>query len=159
MPRNVIVITNATVELGPTAAATVFTCQVSQAALTPTANTVDVPATFCAPASQAAAASSWALDLVLLQDWGDVASASMFLFDNDAQVVDFKVDGIGISGSPMQATGQCTVVAGAFGGEAGIPLEATVSLPILGKPVIAAGTLVTAAAEADTDQAATYQPA
>jgi hypothetical protein len=134
--------------------------------VTPTANNVDVPATFCVGASQTASPSSFSLDLTLLQDWGAVDSASQYLFDHDAEVVDFTLEGISVTGATVTVTGQVTVVAGALGGEAGTPLTADVSLPILGKPTIVTTPPVaadTAAADAEledeTEDAPTYQPA
>lgn len=168
MPRHVITIDNATVEFGPTGTAVDFSCQVNSAALTPTANNVDVPATFCTGASQTAAPSSFALDLTFLQDWGEVGSVSQYLYDHDAESgVEFHVEGINTAtGTPIACDGTCTIVAGQYGGEAGTPLQATVSLPCDGKPVIGPATAAaTADEEADdevpTDETEpnTFQPA
>jgi hypothetical protein len=159
MPRQVITVTAATLTLGPTATSTDFSCQVNVGTITPTANNVDVPATFCAGASQTAAPSSFALDLTILQDWGAVKSVSQYLFDHDAEVVDFELEGIGVTGSTVTVTGQVTVVAGALGGEAGTPLTADVSLPILGKPTVVATPPTVTAAEAEDAEPNTFQPA
>lgn len=166
MPRHVITIDNATVEFGPTATVVDFSCQVNSAALTPSPNNVDVPATFCVGASQTAAPSSFALDLTYLQDWGETASVSQYLYDNDAsQGVAFHVEGINTAtGTPVACDGTCTIVAGQYGGEAGTPLQATVSLPVDGKPTIEPATGATNAAdEGETvegdETPNTFQPA
>lgn len=160
MPRSVIVITDATLELGPTATAVDFSCQVNSATITPTANTVDVPATFCVGASQTASPSSFQLDLVLLQDWGAVGSTLQYLYDHDAERATFHLEGIAVEGAAVEVDGDLTIVAGAHGGEAGVVLTAEVSLPILGKPTIVPTPPVTQAAEAPADEEAnTFQPA
>jgi len=163
MPRSTIVIDNAILKLGPTATAVDFSCQVNSAALTPTPNSVDVPATFCVGKSTTAAPSSFALDLTYLQDWGDAASVSQYLYDNDGQQgVDFEMSGIATTGNTVTVTGVCTIVAGDYGGEAGTPLQATVSLPCDGKPTITA-TAGLAARSGDSggesDDVNVFQPA
>jgi hypothetical protein len=159
MPRQTIVIEDAVVDftLTPPGTPVDYSCQVISAAITPTPNAVDIPATFCAPASQTAAGSSFTLDLTFLQDWGATDSLSQFLYDNDATAgVAFTVSGIAVaSGTAVEAAGVCTIVAAAYGGEAGTPLQATASLPIDGKPTIGPGA-ATLAAESDER---TYQTA
>lgn len=155
MPRESIVITDATLTLGATGTETDFSCQVNTAALVPTANTVDVPATFCATTSQTASGSSWALTTTVLQDWGAVDSVSQFLFDHDAERMAFHMEGIAVTGATVEVDGELTVQAGQHGGEAGVVLTADVSMPILGKPTIVA----TPPVAADTQGANVYQPA
>ena len=114
-----------------------YSCSVTEARIAASANTVDVPATFCSPASQTAAGSSFTLELNGLQDWGrtdEEQSFSEFMFVNDATIVAFALflDGEVVP----KAQGLVTAIAGDFGGVAGEPLTFTGSLPILGKPEI-----------------------
>ena len=114
-----------------------YSCSVTEARIAASANTVDVPATFCSPASQTAAASSFSLEMNGLQDWGrtdTVDSLSEYLFVNDATIVAVALF---LAGEVVpKAQGLVTVVAGDFGGVAGEPLTFTGSFPFLGKPEI-----------------------
>lgn len=122
-----------------------FSCQVTSAQITSTSNTstVQVPATFCAPASERAVpvASGFALNLDFLQDWKiDTAanpgavSLSEYLFKNDATEVCFALFLKG-NENPV-AGGKVIAQAGAFGGAPGQPLTSSVTLNIQGYPVI-----------------------
>ena len=144
MARAFITITNAKVKFGdaPTGdepidpgALTDYGCQVTSAVITATANNVDVPATYCEPASQVSVGSSFALDVEGLQDWGVATpSFSEWLFANDgtrkafALYLEGEVD--------PRATGIVSVAAGDFGGPAGEILTWSGSFPILGYPTI-----------------------
>jgi hypothetical protein len=144
MARNVLTITNAEVRLGQCpsgigvldpATLTDYSCQITEARITASANTISVPATFCAPASDTAGQSSYALELNGLQDWGSADSLSEYLFANDSKQICFAlyIDG---SKDP-RASGKVTAIAGDFGGPAGTdPLTFSSTLPILGKPTI-----------------------
>lgn len=137
MPQTVLAIVDATLTLKIGAAtASDFSCQVISAALTATSNPQQVPATFCTPAKEVPAPSSWALDVTYLQDWTDPAGLSMYLYENDAAAADFTLT---LSGATEpSAAGTVYLVAGGYGGDAGVPLQATVTLPCADKPVITA---------------------
>src|SRR5262245_50430884 len=93
----VIMITNAKLMLGDTAGdvnppgtgtGKAFECQVTSAAINANPNLQTVPATFCAPESQAPAATGWELAVTWLQDWtasaaGPAPSLSQYAFTND----------------------------------------------------------------------------
>jgi len=143
MSRVVKIIKNATVAFGdaPTGGAAIdpatltdYGCQVTAATITASANSTDVPATFCEPASSQNVPSSFSLDLEGLQDWGDAESFSEWAFIHDADNAAFALylDG---TADPV-ATGIISVAAGDFGGTAGEPLTFTTSFPIQGYPDI-----------------------
>jgi hypothetical protein len=143
MSRTVKIIKNASVKFGALpvppaeidpALLTDYGCQVTEARVTASANTTDVPATFCEPASTINVPSSFTLELNGLQDWGDADSFSEYLFVNDAEQVAFALflDGE----TEPSASGIVSAAAGDFGGVAGEPLTFTASLPILGYPII-----------------------
>jgi hypothetical protein len=140
MSRTVKIIKNAEVQFGPvvdppaTFVGVDFSCQITEARITASANTTDIDATFCEPASSINVPSSFSLELNGLQDWGDAESFSEYAFINDAEQVMFALflDGT----SDPAATGVCSMAAGDFGGVAGEPLTFSASLPILGYPDI-----------------------
>src|SRR5262245_64455769 len=143
MARVVKIIKNAEVRFGPLptppaaidpATLTDYSCQVTEARITASANSQDVPATFCEPASSINVPSSFTLELNGLQDWGATASFSEFLFLHDAEQMAFAVF-LDDEDDPS-ASGTCSIAAGDFGGVAGEPLTFTASLPILGYPDI-----------------------
>lgn len=168
MSRTVIVITNANLKIAATqgglATAPDFQCQISSAAVNANANTQTVPATFCAGESQAPGQTGWELALTWLQDWTlvdvpvgppPVLGLSKYAFDNDTKLVWFSLS-VNTMTTPV-CTGQAYVVAGSFGGDAGVPLTASAVWPLLAKPTITAatGTLLAAegeAAEESTDE-------
>jgi hypothetical protein len=143
MSRVVKIISNAKVKFGPAptggaaidpAALTDYSCQVTKAAITASANATDVPATFCEPASSINVPSSFSLDLEGLQDWGEAESFSEYTFAHDAEQVAFALY-LADEDDPA-ATGIASLAAGDFGGTAGEPLTFTTSFPILGYPDI-----------------------
>lgn len=118
-----------------------FGCQVTSGALnaTPNVTTIDVPATWCEPATSTpnVGVTSYGLDVTFLQDPDVVAGISRFLFEHDTKKAFFflGLDGV----NPPRAIGELRVVAGSFGGEGRTALTATVSLPVEGKPQIEFG--------------------
>jgi len=113
-----------------------FECQVTEAAINAVPNLETVPATFCSPEAQAPAATGYTLAVAWLQDWtapGGGLSGYTFTHDTEQKWFELKLDKDDVS--PV-ATGQVRLVAGAFGGAAGIPLPATAEWPLAGKPDI-----------------------
>jgi len=113
-----------------------FECQVTEASINAVPNLETVPATFCAPESQAPAATGYSLAVAWLQDWtapGGGLSGYAFTHDTEEKWFELKLDKD--DATPI-ATGQVRLVAGAFGGAAGIPLPATSEWPLAGKPDI-----------------------
>ena len=117
-----------------------FCAQTTEATLTPTANTTDVPATLCSPASTRSVLSSWALTFNSLQDWGRTdtdESLSEWLYEHDggeAIAVLYLEDG-----QTVKAVARVSVVAGQYGGPGGETLLSTTSLPVTGTPDIYKG--------------------
>jgi hypothetical protein len=138
MPATVIVITNASLKLAddPTGLTTApdFQCQVNSAAINANANLQTVAATFCSPEAQVPAATGYELALTFLQDWTDATGLSFYLFENDTMEKYFSLS-LDDQTAPL-AEGVLRCVAGAYGGDAGTPLQADVVLPIQGKPTI-----------------------
>lgn len=149
MASTVIVITNASFKLADDAASITtapdFQCQVNSAAINANPNLQTVPATMCGGESQVPAATGYELELTFLQDWTLSAGLSFYLFENDTEEKHFSLS-LNDDTAPI-ATGTLRCVAGAFGGDAGSPLQATVTLPIQGKPTISKPTGTTFAAE------------
>ena len=113
-----------------------FPCQVSSAAINATPNLQDVPATFCAPATQVPAATGWQLAVKWLQDWTDPGGGlSGYAFTNDTVLQYFQLK-LDADATDVVAEGWVRLVAGAFGGDAGVPLPAEATWPIQGKPDI-----------------------
>lgn len=119
------------------AALTAWDCQTVGAVLTANANLQTVPATFCSPESQTPAATGYQLDLTILQDWTDPDGICWFAFDHDTEEVSWELSLDTGEGTPADAFmhGTARVVALGFGGEAGTPLQSTVTWPVIGKPV------------------------
>jgi hypothetical protein len=126
--------------IGPSGDALVsYDCQVVSAACTPADNATDVPATFCAGARSSVARSSWTLDVTLLQDWSaDATSFCWYTIDHETEevvwelVLDTGADPPTLDAVTMHGTAQVTAFP--FGGDAGTPLQATKSWPIVSGP-------------------------
>lgn len=134
-----------------------YDCQVVSAALVANANLQTLPATFCSPEAQVPAATGYQLDLNFLQDWTDPAGISWFSFDNDTAQVAWELTLETDEVVPIDAImhGDARVVAMSFGGDAGTPLQAAVTWPVIGKPAKGAypASLAASAAVDDTVQA------
>ena len=140
MPRSVIVITDGSLKLADSQAGlttgTAFECQVIEAAVNATPNMQTVPATWCAGESQSAGATGWELAVTWLQDWrSPTGGLSGYAYTNDAQAKWFELKLDKDDTTPV-ATGQAYVVAGAFGGAAGVPAQASATWPCLAKPSV-----------------------
>ena len=140
MAQTVIVITNAhvkfaAVEADLTTTAPDYQCQVVEAAINANPNLQTVPATFCSGETQVPGQTGFELALNWLQDWtADGGGLSFFAYTNDAAEMFFSLT-LDTGTEPI-ATGVCRVVAGAFGGAAGTPLQTSATWPIIGKPEI-----------------------
>lgn len=146
---NIINIKNAHVRFADTEAgltsAVDFQCQVNSAAINANPSLQTVPATFCAAESQMPAATGWELVLTWLQDWGAPTAAgppatgsmSQYMFDHDAELHWFQVEPVDVNLADVPAaSGQCWIVAGAYLGDAGTPLQATSNCPLPVKPTL-----------------------
>jgi hypothetical protein len=151
----VIIITNALLKLGDTAAdvgaagtGESFECATTSAAINATPNLQTVPATFCSPASQAPAATGFELAVTWLQDWtAPGGGLSYYAYQNDTLSKYFSLS-LDADSEPL-ATGQVRMVAGAYGGDAGVPLVTTATWPCVNKPDIVVAAPGAAAAQAE----------
>lgn len=126
-----------------------FECQVTNAAVSMTANSINVPATGCEGATTRQGAPTYGLHVEWLQDWGVTDSLSQFLWDNEGADATFE---LAVGASPMPAaSGDCQLVPGNYGGDFTNPLTATADMPVLAKPTIAPGTAA-AAVEAEPSE-------
>jgi len=79
--------------------------------------------------------STWTVDLSFAQDWETTNSLSQYLFNNEGDEVTLTFEPI--SGSSSW-TAQVILVPGAVGGAIDSFAEASVSLPVQGRPVFTA---------------------
>jgi hypothetical protein len=119
----------------------VFSCQVTEASLQPTANVTQdtIPGTFCEPEEQRprVGRTSYTLNMVFLQDPHILNGLSRFLMEFDTQLCWFY---LGFDGDdPPKATGKVRITAGALGGVARTVLTAPVNLPVDGTPMVCFG--------------------
>jgi len=152
----VIVITDGSLKLADDEAGLVsgeeFECQVTEASINAVPNLETVPATFCSPEAQAPAATGYTLAVTWLQDWTDPGGGlSGYAYTNDTELKWFELKLDKDDVTPV-ATGQVRLVAGSFGGAAGIPLPASAEWPCQGKPDITMAAPVVAAAGTDEDE-------
>jgi hypothetical protein len=108
--------------------------QVTSFKVVPSANRSTIPATFGAPAAESFAASSWAVEISYLQDWGKSLSMSEYLHGADGDLLYFRFDPAGTAEPGFQ--GLCYVMAGAYGGPADQNWEDTASWPCPEQPQI-----------------------
>lgn len=149
----VIVITDGTLLLADDEAGLAtgvgYECAVTSAAINATPNLQQVPATFCAPASQVPAATGYELAVTWLQDWtAPGGGLSMYAFTNDTLTKFFSLTLNGAA-EPI-ATGSVRIVAGAFGGDAGVPLSTSTVWPLVNKPEITVPAALPLAAGVET---------
>jgi len=109
--------------------------------------TITVPATYGAGASDDLASTKYALDLEYLQDWGlNATSFAQYLWDNEALTKWFSIEPHGDVDTVAGMKGQCVIPGTDYGGKADETWIATVSCPCVEKPVVVADTAVLAAA-------------
>jgi len=149
-PRTVMNVKDAVVKFADTEAglstATEFQCVTTSAAITTSPNLETIPATGCAPETQAPAASSYSLVLAWLQDWSAPGGGlSGYAWTHDTEKKWFSIAPNNPAGAVV-ATGEAYVVAGPFLGDFGTTLVATgITFPCDSKPEItfpAGGTLM-----------------
>lgn len=154
MPATVITIVNAHLKLADTEAGLTtgvdYQCQVIEASINATPNLVTVPATYCQAESQSAAATGYELALTWLQDWtAPGGGLSGYAYTNDTEEKWFSLSLEDPDTAPPVAKGPVRVVAGAFGGAAGTPLQTSATWPCSSKPVITLPAIAGMAAESD----------
>jgi hypothetical protein len=143
MPRTVLTLNNPLITFADTQAALdaapEFQCQVTQAALIPTANYNTIPSTGCEGASQSPGLTSFALGIAWLQDWTQPGGGlSGYAYDNDTKLKWFRYQ-LSKTDATVKAEGQVYVTAGSYGGVFGDGSPAAndvVSWPCESKPAI-----------------------
>jgi hypothetical protein len=130
-----------------------FNCDLSTAAIEPTAGDEITYSTLCAEGSYSSVGkTTYALHVVAAQRWAADGLAS-FLWDHDGELADFQYqahgDGVTPTADLPGMTGQVRLIAGAYGGEVDTYAEVDVTLPCVSKPQkITAAFPAAAAAEA-----------
>lgn len=153
MSRTVITLVNPKLVIADTQAglttAPAFECQLTSAALVPTANTTAIPATGCAAASNVPGRSSWELQFAWLQDWTAAGGGlSMYSIEHETELVWYRFT-LDNAGSPTTvAEGQAYVAAGQYGGEfGGPPAAASANWPCADTPAFTVPAATLEAAE------------
>ena len=115
------------------------------------ANTVEVPATGCAPKSNVAAASTWAFEIQWIQDWQTAAGGGLsgYMFTQDGNKKWVEITPTSPTLPAFQA--QVTIVAGDVYGPYGTLLVASATCPVEGKPTWTPPVLLAADASADPE--------
>jgi len=124
-----------------------YGCQVTNIMLEPTQNMTTTPGTYCAAPHDTPGASSWALVISFLQDWGNTPSLSEFVFTNDGALCDFEFTSSNPDTVPSMS-GSCFVTATAFGGDPGAAWQVTTQRwPMQEPPTLTASPTTLAARE------------
>lgn len=122
-----------------------WSCQVTTAQMTAAQDTttVDVPATFCAPAQAIPqpASTAFAIAATFLQDPNVSTGLNRYLFEHDTEeaYVYLGLD----EPDPPRLIGRVRLLAGAIGGDARANLTADVELPMTRKPDVEFGDATT----------------
>lgn len=82
-----------------------------------------------------AAKATWVLNLTFAQDWETTGSFSEYLFNNEGQKKTFVIEP---STGGRTVTVEVYIVPGQIGGTVDTAPDATVALPVIGKPVLGA---------------------
>ncbi len=126
------------IKIGTTASPTdQHECSVSNFTITPSANQVNIPGTYCAGPTVLAQQSTFAIQMEWLSDWGANSSLSKLLWDNDGSPLyySFEPDQTTNPGAPT-ATGQLIAIAGTFGGPGDNVWTNSQPMPCVAKPVL-----------------------
>jgi hypothetical protein len=110
---------------------------VSSVALTPSTSTATWKGLSPEAVYNNIGVATWVADLTFAQDWDTADSLSAYLFENEGEEVTLTFQPVsGVSGT---WTATVIVAPGAVGGAVDSFAEATVSLPIQGRPSYSAG--------------------
>jgi len=135
-PKSQAVIHLAATEAG-LAAGTDGSFQITSFMISHSPNSITVPATFGAPASEDLAMSSYSLELEYLQDWGvNASSFAKYLFDFEGATHWFSIEPTGGVDTVMGMKGTCVIPGSDYGGAADETWIATVSCPCPVKPTL-----------------------
>lgn len=113
-------------------------CQAQTAELAATGVSTQTAATGCRPAGQSAGKSTWAMNVVFLQDWSNPAGVSQFSLDNDGTTVWYRLEPDPTVYPDLAFEGQLDMVATSVGGVIGDGTEvaATQTWPMKGAPTV-----------------------
>lgn len=125
-------------------------CQANSAALVATGVSTQTPSTGCRGPAQSAGKSTWAANVVYLQDWANPDGVSQFALDNDGKTVWYRLEPDPTEYVGLSFEGQLDMVAGQIGGNFGDGTEvnSTSTWPMKGPPTVTR----TAPLAADADQ-------
>ena len=125
-----------TIAIGITASPIdMFECQISAFAVEASANSSAIAGTYCAGPTTRATASSFAVNMSYLTDWGNpTESLSQLLWDNDGKLLYF--DFIPDDPAMPNCDGQFWGIAGPFGGPGNDVWTGTGSMPCPEKPTV-----------------------
>ena len=132
MATNVFMMKDGTVTLGPTVSGISVECQITEAIISAAPDPKEAT-TLCGKVT-IPGITAFTLNLGYLQDWTIDTGISMFLFENDGQLVDFEL--VPTANAAPMAVGKCYISPGDFGGTAGEIMVGAVSLGLEGKPTI-----------------------
>jgi hypothetical protein len=138
-PNPAFIFVNPVIQLGPTASGIIVTCELTRAELTNDVSMVDT-GSLCGPAQQPGRIA-WTLDLEGYQGYDD-GSLWMFLWDNQRAEVAFLINPRDPTVVPPGAgnpyfSGTVVCVPGVMGGTREEVASFSVSLPLVGDPVMA----------------------
>lgn len=121
-----------------------FNCDAHLAEIIPTPGDQVDYQTLCPSGTfSALGKTTYALHVVAVQKW-DAAGLATFLWTNDGALADFQYQAHGVlpgvtpSVDAPGMAGQCRLVAGNYGGEAGTYAELDVTMPCAAKPTLVA---------------------
>ena len=124
-----------TIAIGTAAApTTTHECQLSGFAIEASANSTAIAGTYCAGPTTRATASSFAVNMSYLTDWGATDSLSQLLWDNDGKLLYFVFTPT--DPEMPDASGQFWAIAGPFGGPGNDVWTGTGTMPCPEKPTI-----------------------
>lgn len=132
MAANPLVIKNASVKIGTVEYAEL----ISNVTITPTSPTIEFKGV-AGKSFQTVGTESWVLQFDYAQDWSDVASLALKLFNDAGKSEIITITPSGSTGPTIEV--EATLQAGAFGGAVDAVATASASLPITGRPEFSAG--------------------
>jgi hypothetical protein len=115
-----------------TIASTNYQAELSSVAFTPSSSTTTWKGLTPTAVFNFATTATWTADLTFAVDWDTSTSLARYLFahEGETQTIVFRPKGTGYSGM----TANVIITPGAIGGSVDSVSEATVSLPIQGRP-------------------------
>lgn len=129
------------------------TFQITSFVVSHSPQSITVPATYGAGASDSLASTKYALDIEYLQDWGvNATSFAEYLWDNEAATKWFSIEPTGDVDTVTGMVGQVIIPGTDYGGKADETWIAQVSCPCVEKPELVADTVVATAETTEDDE-------